>query len=108
MFQNIRLYGYRGAAQPFLILPRLTLELDLVNYLLGFPLHNQVILTQPRISILRDRQGKLNIRPQFKPGEDKPEETTGPHSHLPFVKIRIEDSQLNFRDQDPSIPCRVY
>ncbi|MBT9546598.1 MAG: translocation/assembly module TamB domain-containing protein [Candidatus Sericytochromatia bacterium] len=106
VFENIRLYGYRGATQPFLVLPRLSLELDLVNYLLGFPSHNQVILTQPRISILRDRQGKLNIRPRFKPGEDKPEEPPGPRPALPFVQIRIEDSQLNFRDQDSHYPLQ--
>jgi len=104
VLENIRLYGYRGASQPFLILPRLTLELELANYLLGLPSHNQLILTQPRLYVLRDRRGKLNIRPRFKPGEDKPEEPQGPRPALPFFKVRIEDSQLNYHDQDPHYP----
>lgn len=104
--KNLHLYGYRGASQPFLVLPQLTLELDLANYLLGRPSHNQLILTQPRVFVLRDKQGRLNIRPRLKPGDDKPEEPSGPRPRLPFVTVRIEDSQIGFYDQDLRYPLQ--
>jgi hypothetical protein len=105
--ENIRVYGYRGAPQPFLVLPRLSLEMDIFNYLLERSSQNQLILSHPRINILRDQSGRLNIRPRLKPGEEKPKEPPGPHPYLPSFLARIENSQWTYQDQDAKYPLRT-
>ncbi|PIQ24436.1 hypothetical protein COW36_24610 [bacterium (Candidatus Blackallbacteria) CG17_big_fil_post_rev_8_21_14_2_50_48_46] len=103
--ENLRIWGYQGASQPFLVLPRLRLELDLFNYLLHKPARNQLILSNPRFFILRDATGKLNVRPRLKPG--KKEEEKGPRPFLPQFLLRIENSRVHYQDQDRHYPLKT-
>lgn len=104
--ENLRLYGYQGAQQPFLILPRLRLEVDMVSYLRQKPGFNQLILTQPRFFVQRDSQGRFNVRPRFKLSEQKPSEP-GPRPFLPRLLVRFERSLVQYQDQNHLYPLKT-
>lgn len=94
--RNLHVYGYRGAGKPFLVIPRLTFESDLLAYLRGRPQVALLTAQSAYVRAIRDAQGRLNLRPELKPSEDK-DPNTEPLV-LPRTKIAINDLFVSYQD----------
>ena len=85
----------------FLDIPHLRLELNLLAYLLQKPALNRLQIHQPHFFVRRDPRGQLNFKPHLKKMQPKPEEPPGKQPYLPQIEIKIDETQIHYRDQDP-------
>lgn len=101
--ENVKLYGYKGAKEPALVLPRAELKLDARLYLLGGTGRNTLRIESPQVTLIRDAKGQINIRPHIKSGP-KDDSPPGPRPQIPEVFVELVDGVISYTDQDPRYP----
>lgn len=101
---DIHLYGYKGAREPFAVIPRLSFESDLVSFLRGFEQVALLELDYPLLNVIRDAQGKINLRPQLKPSDPNAPET--PFPDLPRIKVAVNHLLTAYRDLGEQLPLK--
>lgn len=106
--ENVYLYGFKKATVPFVLSPRVSLDTDLISYLLKQPQVTLLKLQSPQLRVYRDSKGQINFRPQFPPS--KPQEKPSPPLDLPRAKLAVEDLVLILRNEanDYKVSSRIH
>lgn len=104
--QNIQLYGFVGARHPLLVIPQVNIQADLLAYLQGQEGSVQIQVLSPRVSVQRDAEGRLNLRPKMQASENKKPEQKQEPPRLPRVQFLLQDALLQYRDQSPKLPLK--
>ncbi|MGV3523528.1 MAG: translocation/assembly module TamB domain-containing protein [Candidatus Sericytochromatia bacterium] len=93
---NLLLWGYEGAGRPFAVIPHARLESDLLSWLLGRDQVALLSIDSPQIHVIRDPQGRINLRPELKPSEGP----AGEPMALPRIKLALNDLIVTLRNED--------
>jgi hypothetical protein len=101
VLEGLRLKGPGG--QRFMELQRLKLRYSLLALLRGQVLITRAELVRPRLWLLRDRQGRLNL-PRAK-GAPPAEQRGGPPLALLIKDIALKDASVYFSDQTGAVPA---
>jgi len=102
---NVLVYGHQGSGRPILVIPHARLESELLAFLLGQEQVSQLTLHSARIALERDRYGRINLQPQFKPSDD-PDKPPGEPVNLPRVKLTLLNTLVRYRDHSPAYPLQ--
>ncbi len=97
VLENVYLYGHKDARLPFVVTPYANLETDLVAYFLGQPQVTMLELGSPQLRVIRDLEGRINFRPEFKPSD--PNAPKGEPMDLPRAKLSIRDLVVLLRNE---------
>lgn len=106
ILENVYLYGHKQAHLPFVVSPYVSLETDLVSYLLGRPQVTMIELGSPQLRVIRDNEGRINFRPTFKPSD--PNAPKGEPMDLPRAKLSIRDLVLLLRNESDDFRISDY
>ena len=103
---NLHLYGYRGAGKPFLVIPKATLESDLWAYFRGTDQTTLLTIDSGYVRAIRDPQGRINLRPEIKAGEEK--DPNAEPLRLPRTKLAINDLFISYQDLGEKLPLEDH
>lgn len=98
ILKDVQLYGYKGALEPAVIVPEVEVQLQALHYLTQRPHLNLITIRSPSVSLIRDKLGRLNIRPQTKPSKNNQSDPLD--IELPQFHLKIKDASIRYQDQD--------
>lgn len=104
---NLHVYGYPGAGKPFLVIPQLTFESDLLSYLQGTDQTTIITADSAYVRAIRDAQGRLNLRPELKSSDQEKDPNAEP-LRLPRTKIAINDLFVSYQDLGEKLPLKDH